>query len=78
MTYFSTILRCSISNRREWYVEEFKNGNSLHKIHIIHKIAYKTFAECEKALLLLIKKEGGTYLLKPPTQGRRTYKGYGE
>lgn len=70
-TYFSHVLRVSIYNHREWYVEEFKFGNPLHSVHRMLKLIFETKEECEGVIYEKIKKEGGTFIEKPPVQGRR-------
>lgn len=70
-TYFTVMLRASIGNKREWYVEEMRKSNSLYPIHKAHKLVFSTFEECEKACELRVEKEGGTYTRQLPVQGRK-------
>lgn len=48
--------------KRQWYVEEFRDGNPLHLIHKQLGLVYKTRSEVEDEIIKKIKVEGGELL----------------
>lgn len=72
--YFTIMMRASIYNKREWYVEEFADGNPLYRIHTLLKLVFGSREEVVELIHKKILEEGGSYTAVMPEQGKNKRK----
>lgn len=67
--YYTPMLRERFY-KRQWYVEECSESNSLHFVHKKMGLVFKTKEMCEDFIWKKIEKEGGIFLSEMPIVGR--------